>query len=248
VPKSKVEKRERTVWTTEYKEELRDVTTMKLVTEKLERSYQICVPTTEVRKVKQTIATPVVTQEKRTATYVVNKCVPEVQMRTVTCYQRQMVTMPCCNPCGGTVSVCQTVPVTTQVPVTVNRMVSETVTRDYLVNVVNYKTEEREVDVTVYGTKMETRKEMVDVSSYKPVTEKVKVQVGSPKSTVEKYDVTVWYNEIETRKEMVDVVEYKTVTEKVKRPVTRWTTVTEVVTETVPVRVCVPLPPCVPCP
>jgi len=196
-----------------------------------------------MRKVTQTYYTPVVTQEKRSAVYTVCNTVPETQIRTVTNYQH--VQMPgCFDACGHWVGGgCQAIPVTAQVPVTVYHSVPETRSYDYFVNVCNYRTETRETEVAVQGVKTELRKETVPVTTMKPVTERVPVRVAVPKSSVETYEVTINYTEWENRKEMVDVVEYRTVTERVNMPVTRWTTVSEVVTETVPVRVCVPMAP-----
>src|SRR5262249_55235548 len=123
VPTETKETRERTVWTTEWKEEMREVTTWKPVTEKVERAWYVCVPTVEKRKVTQTYYTPVVSQEKRTAVYTVCNTVPETQMRTVTCY-KPVMTPGGFDACGHWVGGgCQTVPVTTQVPVTVYRNV-----------------------------------------------------------------------------------------------------------------------------
>src|SRR2546423_7784554 len=91
VPTQAKEKRERTVWTTEYKEEEREVTTMKQVTENVKRSFQVAVPTSEVRNVTRTYTVPVMSQEKRTAVYTVCNTVPETQLRCVTNYQKVMV-------------------------------------------------------------------------------------------------------------------------------------------------------------
>jgi len=157
------------------------------------------------------------------------------------------------------------VPTVSTVSSTSYLSVPRQVVQNYTVNVCSYRNETRTQNVSYVENTTQIQKQMVDVTTYvsearettvdvvvmKPVEEEYTyvvcemqprertVDVVVMRPAEEEYTYTVY--ESQARERTVDVVSYVTKTRVVKTPVTSYTTVSRVVTESVPVTVCVPV-------
>jgi len=137
--------------------------------------YTVQVPYTAQEKVKEryyntvakqvpykyNVQVPVVTQEKRVITEYT--CVPQEVVSNVTVCRR--IPVPVVDCCGCCRTICQTV--TEVVPVRSVVMQSVAQNREIMVNVCNYRTEERAGAYTVYETVPAEREVVVNVCRYR---------------------------------------------------------------------------------
>jgi hypothetical protein len=246
--KTRIEKRERTILQSKLETEKREVTVYRPFTETINQEYYECVVTPRLEKRPVTTYVSETHMEERTRTITTVKQVPEVVNRTVTCYQRVTVPNPCydpCNPCSRP-CVCQTVPMTQTIQTTVMRCIPETQLVKFQVPVCTAKPVTSTVEVTVYDRQMVKKTRPVAVTTMKPVKETIEVQVCKTFPVVQKFEVPVCFTEaIKTIKD-VEVISWKQEVKPRKVMVTTWSTVTEVITEKVPVTICVPVAPCAP--
>jgi len=249
------------------------------VTKEVPYKYVVQVPYTAQEKVKEryyntvtkqvpykyNVQVPVVTQEKRVVTEYV--CVPQEVVSNVTVYRR--IPVPVVDCCGCCRMTCQTV--TEVVPVRSVVMQRVAQNREIMVNVCNYRTEERAGAYTTYETVAAEREVVVNVCRYRneeragsyttyetvAAEREVVVNVCRYRNEERVANRIECYTVTEEQEYMVNVVSYVSVPRsyKVKRLVCN--TVAEQVVYTqsycemeaypTTVRVPVPVPCCSPC-
>jgi hypothetical protein len=161
-----------------------------------------------------------------------------------------------CDPClGALVFGWRVFTEVKQVTVPVCKSVLEQQVRKYDVNVLDYRTEKRAVTVAVPTVREEIRTERVPVTTFQPQVETFTVRVPVLRETVETFQVPVCEMSARQEEFRVRVPECRPEVRTRRVAFTVFRTVTEVVTDWVPVTTCVKVPyqvrivvPACPCP